>query len=39
MPGNWKADVKLGYFIGIGLFLLALTVMLLQYVAGGVKGR
>jgi hypothetical protein len=39
MPGNLKSDVKLGYGIGIGLFLLGLTLMLVQLILGRVRGK
>lgn len=39
MPGNLKSDVKLGYGIGIGLFLLGLTLVIIQALLGRVRGR
>jgi hypothetical protein len=31
MPGAAKSDVKLGFWLGAGLFLFALTLVLVQY--------
>lgn len=39
MPGNIKSDIKLGYGIGIGLFLLGLTLMLVQLILTKARGR
>ena len=30
MPGSVKADIKLGYFIGVGLVLLVATLVVAQ---------
>lgn len=38
MAGEAKADVKLGFFIGVGLVLLALVLMVVQFVLGKVRG-
>ncbi len=39
MPGEAKSDIKLGFFIGVGLLLLGLVVMILQAVLGKVGVR
>lgn len=38
MPGAVKSDVKLGYWIGAGLFLFALTLVLVQYMIKRARG-
>ena len=38
MAGEAKADVKLGFFIGVGLVLLALVLMVVQFVLGKIRG-
>lgn len=37
LPDGLKADVKLGFGIGIGLFLLGLVLMVAQYVIGKAR--
>lgn len=39
MPDGAKSDIKLGFFIGVGLLLLGLVVMILQAVLGKVGVR
>jgi hypothetical protein len=34
MPGNAKSDIKLGFFIGIGLLLLGILLTIAQLVLG-----
>jgi hypothetical protein len=38
MPGAVKSDVKLGYWIGAGLFLFALTLVMAQYLIKRARG-
>ena len=38
MPGAVKSDVKLGYWIGAGLFLFALTLVLVRYLITRARG-
>jgi hypothetical protein len=38
MPGSAKADVKLGFFVGVGLLLLALVLGLASKAVGKVAG-
>jgi len=37
MAGDAKQEVKLGFFIGVGLVLLMLVLMVLQFVLGKIK--
>lgn len=37
MAGEAKSEIKLGFFIGLGLVLLALMLMVVQYVLGKIK--
>ncbi len=39
MPGAAKADIKLGFFIGVGLVLLGLVIAVIQVILGKVTGR
>lgn len=39
MPGEAKSDIKLGFFVGVGLLLLGLVLMILQAVLGKVGVR
>ena len=39
MPGAAKADIKLGFWIGVGLLLLGLVLAIFQLVLGKVTGR
>lgn len=38
MPGAVKSDIKLGYWIGAGLFLFALTLVLVSYALKRARG-
>lgn len=38
MPGAIKSDVKLGYWIGVGLFAFALTLVLAQFLIKRARG-
>lgn len=38
MPGGVKSDVRLGYWLGAGLFLFALTLVLAQYFIKRARG-
>lgn len=39
MPGAAKADIKLGFWIGVGLLLLGLVLAIFQVVLGKITGR
>ena len=39
MPDGAKSDIKLGFFVGVGLLLLGLVLMLLQGVLGKIGAR
>jgi hypothetical protein len=39
MPGNAKADVKLGFWIGAGLFLFIVVLAIVQLVIGKATGK
>jgi len=38
MAGQAGADIKLGFFVGIGLVLLMAVLMVVQFVLGKVRG-
>jgi|HubBroStandDraft_4_1064222.scaffolds.fasta_scaffold1545580_2 hypothetical protein len=38
MPGAVKSDVKLGFWLGAGLFLFALTLVITQYLVKRARG-
>lgn len=37
MPGAAKSDIKLGFFIGVGLLLLAVTLAVVQYLLSSAR--
>lgn len=37
MAGEAKSEIKLGFFIGLGLVLLMLVLMVVQFVLGKLK--
>lgn len=39
MPNGAKSDIKLGFYIGIGLLLLGLLLAVVQLILGKVTGR
>lgn len=39
MPDGAKADIKLGFWIGVGLLLLGLVVAIIQMIIGRVGGK
>ena len=38
MPGDAKADIRLGFWIGVGLLLLGLALTIVQLILGKLKG-
>lgn len=36
MPGDARSDIKLGFYIGVGLLILALVLAVLQVILGKV---
>lgn len=38
MPGSYQSDIKLGFFAGIGLLVLALLLGVVQFVLGRARG-
>ena len=39
MPNGAKADIKLGFWIGVGLLLLGLLLAVVQLILGKITGR
>lgn len=38
MPNGAKADIKLGFWVGVGLLLLGVLLAVVQMILGKVKG-
>lgn len=39
MPGGAKADIKLGFWIGVGFLMLMLTLIIARMLVGGIRAK